>query len=68
MVRAATLRLMSVLGPQVERGSVAQWDQRTSGNDARAALSIAAGADPNDVHPVLGTWGGGVRHELVRRT
>jgi hypothetical protein len=55
-VRRATHRLMRVCGPQVPHGSVAYWDQRTSGNDARAALSIAAGADPNAVHPVTGTW------------
>lgn len=56
MQRAAVLRLMRVCGREVERHSVAYWDQRTSGNDARAALSIACGAPPNDVDPVLGTW------------
>jgi hypothetical protein len=52
----AVLRLMCVVGPQVEPGSVAYWDQRTSGNDARSALSIAAGGSPDEVHPARGTW------------
>lgn len=57
-MRAAALRLMRLVGPEVEPGSVAHWDQRTSGNDARAALSMAAGAHPDDVHPTFGTWDG----------
>lgn len=55
-VRAAVLRLMRVVLPQVEPGSVAYWDQRTSGNDARAALSLACGGTPNTIHPARGTW------------
>lgn len=55
-MRRATLRLMRACGPQYPPGSVAYWDQRTSGNDARAALSMTGGAPPNDVDPVLGTW------------
>ena len=55
-MRQATLRLMRVCGPEHPPYSVAYWDQRTSGNDARAALSMACGAPPNDVDPVLGTW------------
>lgn len=37
------------------RGSVEQWDARTSANDARTALSLALGANVDDVHPVIGT-------------
>jgi hypothetical protein len=56
-VRAATHRLFRVLAAQLPRDSVEWWDQQTAGNDARAALSLAAGACPDEVDPVLGTWG-----------
>lgn len=56
--QVAGLRLRLLAVPTLPLGSVERVDQRTSLNDARAALSIACGADPNDVHPVLGTWGG----------
>lgn len=37
------------------RGSVEQWDARTSANDTRAALSLALGHDPATLDPTLGT-------------
>jgi hypothetical protein len=55
-IRRATNLLMRVCGPSLPYRSVAYWDQRTSGNDARAALAIACGAPPNDLHPARGTW------------
>lgn len=54
--RAARLRLLLICTAQHPRGSVEQWDQRTSANDARTALSLACGARPNDAHPVGGQW------------
>jgi hypothetical protein len=57
-VRAATHRLLRVLAADLPRHSVEWWDQQTAGNHARAALSLAAGACPDEVHPALGTWGG----------
>lgn len=56
--RKACLRLILICIPDHPLGSVAYWDMRTSGNDARAALSMAMGAPPNDVDPALGTWAG----------
>lgn len=57
-VRRATLRLLRVTGRTLPVRSVEWWDQRTAGNDARAALSLAGGAGPDALHPALGTWGG----------
>lgn len=59
MQRRAVLRLMAAVPDDGQRmrlsDPVAYWDRRTSGNDARAALSLACGAHPSDVDPVLGT-------------
>lgn len=52
--RHACLRLITITTPQQARDSVELWDQRTSSNDARAAVSIAMGADPNSLHPATG--------------
>jgi hypothetical protein len=55
--RGAVLRLMRIVRP-VRYGSAEYWDQRTSGNDARTALSLACGGTPDSVDQVDGTWDG----------
>lgn len=54
-VRRATHLLMRVVAPTTPRFSVEYWDQRTSGNDARAALSIARRPRPGRRPPRAGT-------------
>jgi len=52
----ATFRLLRVI-PRTEdrhRDPVAYWDARTSGNDARAALCIAAGIPTDLIDPAVG--------------
>jgi hypothetical protein len=56
LARRATLRLLTVVLPEQPLGSVGYWDQRTAGNDARTALSLALGATVDQVHPARGTW------------
>lgn len=56
--RRARLRMLLLATPEHPHGSVRKADQRTSLADARAALSLAGGADPDDVDPCGGQWDG----------
>jgi hypothetical protein len=50
---------------QRHRDPVGYWDARTSANDWRASLSIACGARPDEIHPVLGTSPATSRNRLT---
>jgi hypothetical protein len=64
LLRRARLRLLQLGGAAYSLGPagvgrfdpVAYAEARSRACDARAALSLACGAHPDDIHPARGTW------------